>query len=668
MRKWRAVNKRSPPPGQANRTASSALKFLPASAAQSSLFCPLTPPPTAPIFRALLHNDTYQDIDMEHIRNIAIIAHVDHGKTTLVDQLLKQAGTFRANEARSSEIRIMDSMDLEREKGITIKAKNAAFKWHDYHVNIVDTPGHADFGGEVERIMKMIDGVLLVVDAYDGPQAQTKFVLRKALENGAKPIVVINKIDRENARPHKVLDMVFELFMELNATDLQLDFPVIYASARDGYAMKEIHEESSTMEPLFEAIIKHIPPPAKSDVQYFQMLISNLDYSDYLGRIAYGRIISGRVKVGDSVVRINKDGRRERAAVTALFGHVGLAKVELKNASEGDIIGLCGFEDAYIGETITDTEERMPIPFVDIDPPTITMKICINDGPLAGREGKLLTARQVRERLVRETRTNVSILFADTDIAGHFEIQARGEMQIAIIVEQMRREGFEILVSRPEVIYQHDEQGHVLEPLETLYVDVPNENLGDVLQSLAGRKADITHMEHNPHSVTVQAIVPTRGLIGFETDLVNATKGHGIMSHIFKEYGEHKGSIPTRNNGVLVAMEQGISTAYSLETIQERGRLFIGAQAEVYEGMIIGENARNDDMPVNPCRAKKLSNMRSTGDGKGVSLSPPLTMTLERSLEYIAPDEYVEVTPKSLRLRKKILDANGRKRAEQKVG
>ena len=605
---------------------------------------------------------------MEHIRNIAIIAHVDHGKTTLVDQLLKQAGTFRANEAKASEIRIMDSMDLEREKGITIKAKNAAFKWHDYHVNIVDTPGHADFGGEVERIMKMIDGVLLVVDAYDGPQAQTKFVLKKALENGAKPIVVINKIDRENARPHKVLDMVFELFMELNATDLQLDFPVIYASARDGYAMKEIHEASTTMEPLFEAIVKHIPAPAKSDVQYFQMLVSNLDYSDYLGRIAYGRIISGRVKVGDNVVHISKDGKRERANVTALFGHVGLAKVELKNASEGDIIGLCGFEDAFIGETITDSEERMPIPFVDIDPPTITMKICINDGPLAGREGKLLTARQVRERLVRETRTNVSILFADTDIAGHFEIQARGEMQIAIIVEQMRREGFEILVSRPEVIFQRDEDGTLLEPLETLYVDVPNENLGDVLQSLAGRKADITHMEHNPHSVTVQAVVPTRGLIGFETDLVNATKGHGIMSHIFKEYGEHKGDIPTRNNGVLVAMEQGISTAYSLETIQERGRLFIGAQAEVYEGMIIGENARNDDMPVNPCRAKKLSNMRSTGDGKGVSLSPPLTMTLERSLEYIAPDEYVEVTPKSLRLRKKILDANGRKRASAKIG
>ena len=605
---------------------------------------------------------------MEHIRNIAIIAHVDHGKTTLVDCLLKQAGTFRANEAKATEERIMDSMDLEREKGITIRAKNAAFRWHDYHINIVDTPGHADFGGEVERIMKMIDGVLLVVDAHDGPQAQTKFVLRKALENGAKPIVVINKIDRENARPHKVLDFIFDLFVELNATDLQLDFPVIYASAKQGYAMREIHEESTTMTPLYEAIVKHIPPPPPSDVPYFQFLVSNLDYSDYLGRISYGRIVSGRVKVGDTCVRIAKDGSRERANITAIFSHEGLAKVEVKHASAGDIIGICGFEDAFIGETITDTEERVALPFMDIDPPTITMKICINDGPLAGREGKLLTARQVRERLIRETRTNVSIIFADTDTAGHFEIQARGEMQIAILVEQMRREGFEILVSRPEVIYQRTDDGTLTEPFETLYVDVPNDSLGDILQSLAGRKADIVHMEHQPHSVTVQAVIPTRGLIGFETDLVNCTKGHGIMSHLFKEYGPYKGEIPTRNSGVLVAMEQGISTAYSLETIQERGRLFIGAQAEIYEGMIIGENARPDDMPVNPCRAKKLSNMRSTGDGKGISLSPPLVMTLERSLEYIAPDEYVEVTPKSLRLRKKILNASLRKRAAQVIG
>lgn len=600
---------------------------------------------------------------MENIRNIAIIAHVDHGKTTLVDQLLKQAGTFRANEAKASEERIMDSMDLEREKGITIKAKNAAFDWKEYHVNIVDTPGHADFGGEVERIMKMVDGVLLVVDAHDGPQAQTKFVLKKALANGAKPIVVINKIDRENARPHKVLDMVFELFLELGANDQQLDFPVVYASAKQGFAKNEVDQESSTMEPLYEAIVKHIPPPPKSDVDYFQMLVSNLDYSDYLGRIAYGRIISGSVKVGTPVVCIHKDGKREKKNVTALFGHRGLAKVEIQEASAGDIVGLTGFEDVFIGETLTDNEERPALTFVDIDPPTITMKICINDGPLAGREGKLLTARQVSERLIRETRTNVSIEVNDTDTAGHFQIKARGEMQIAIIVEQMRREGFELLVSRPEVIFQRDEQGNLLEPMESVYVDVPKDDLGTILQSLAGRKAEIINMDHQANSVTVDAVVPTRGLIGFETDLVNATKGHGIMSHLFKEYAPYKGEIPTRNNGVLISMENGTSMAYALDTIQERGRLFVGPQEEIYVGMIIGENARPDDMPVNPCKAKKLTNMRSTGDGKGISLTPPLKMSLERALEYIANDEYVEITPLSLRLRKKILDATARKRA-----
>jgi len=598
---------------------------------------------------------------MDKIRNIAIIAHVDHGKTTLVDQLLKQAGTFRANQ--KTEIRMMDSMDLEKEKGITIRAKNAAFRWNGYHVNIVDTPGHADFGGEVERIMKMVDGVLLVVDAYDGPQAQTKFVLRKAMENGLKPIVVINKIDRENARPHKVLDMVFELFLELNANDEQLDFPHIYASARDGYAKRELVDPSETMVPLYEAIAWHIPAPKASDAGFFQMLVSNLDYSDYLGRIAYGRIISGSVKVGQSIVCIHADGRKERGKVTALFGHEGLEKVQIEEAFSGDIIGLTGFEEVFIGETLTDTEDREALHFVDIDPPTIAMKICVNDSPLAGRDGKLLTARQIRDRLIKETRTNVSIMVSDTEIAGHFDVKARGEMQIAILVEQMRREGFEILVSRPEVIFKREEDGTLLEPLETLYVDVPTDNLGDILQSLASRKAEITNMEHKSHSVLVQATIPTRGLIGFETDLVNVTKGHGIASHLFKEYGAHKGDIPSRNNGVLVSMEGGTSMAYALDTIQERGRLFIGPQEEIYEGMIIGENARPDDMPVNPCKAKKLTNMRSQGDGKGISLQPPLVMSLERSLEYISPDEYVEVTPKSLRLRKKILDANARKRA-----
>jgi GTP-binding protein len=563
---------------------------------------------------------------------------------------------------------MMDSMDLEKEKGITIRAKNAAFRWNGYHVNIVDTPGHADFGGEVERIMKMVDGVLLVVDAHDGPQAQTKFVLRKAMENGLKPIVVINKIDRENARPHKVLDMVFELFIELNATDEQLDFPHIYASARDGYAKRELVDPSDTMVPLYEAIAWHIPAPKASDAGFFQMLVSNLDYSDYLGRIAYGRIISGAVKTGQNIVCIHKDGRKAKGKVTAIFGHEGLEKVQIEEALSGDIVGITGFEEVFIGETLTDSEDREALPFVDIDPPTIAMKICVNDSPLAGRDGKLLTARQIRDRLIRETRTNVSIIVNDTEIAGHFEVKARGEMQIAVLVEQMRREGFEILVSRPEVIFQRDEKDAILEPLETLYVDVPTDNLGDILQSLAGRKAEITNMEHKSHSVLVEAVIPTRGLIGFETDLVNVTKGHGIASHLFKEYGPHKGDIPSRNNGVLVSMEGGISMAYALDTIQERGRLFIGPQEEIYEGMIIGENARPDDMPVNPCKAKKLTNMRSQGDGKGISLQTPLVMSLERSLEYIAPDEYVEVTPKSLRLRKKILDANMRKRAGTKIG
>jgi GTP-binding protein len=588
---------------------------------------------------------------MDKIRNIAIIAHVDHGKTTLVDQLLRQSGTFRVNQ--KVEERVMDSMDLEREKGITIRAKNAAFKYKDYHINIVDTP---------------VDGVLLVVDSYDGPQAQTKFVLRKALQNNARPIVVINKIDRENARPHKVLDMVFDLFVELHANDQQLDFPVIYTSAKEGYAVREIHETNDNMEPLFEAIIKHIPPPPSAKETYFQMLVSNLDYSDYLGRLSFGRITSGRLSVGDSAVLIHKDGRRERTNITAIFGHQGLERIEIKHASAGDIVGLAGFEEVNIGETITDTEDRPALAFADIDPPTIQMNFVVNDSPLAGREGKFMTARHLKERLVRECRTNVSLQVEDTEVAGVFTVSARGEMQIAILVEQMRREGFELLVSRPEVIYHRNSQGDLLEPFETLYVDVPNENLGDILESLAGRKAEIVNMSHHISGVLVEVVIPTRGLIGFETDLVNLTRGLGSMSHLFKEYGLYKGDISSRQNGVLIAMESGGSTAYALNNVQERGRLFIGPQEEVYEGMIVGENARPDDLTVNPCKIKHLTNMRSQGDGKGIQLAPPLRMSLERALEYIAPDEYVEVTPKNLRLRKKILHSTARKRAASKVG
>ena len=606
---------------------------------------------------------------IEKIRNIAIIAHVDHGKTTLVDQLLRQSGTFRSNQAVVE--RVMDSMDLEREKGITIRAKNAAFQYKDYHVNIVDTPGHADFGGEVERILKMIDGVLLVVDSLDGPQAQTKFVLRKALEVGAKPIVVINKIDRDNARPHKVLDMIFELFLELHATDAQLDFPTIYASAKLGFATTEWkgHLDDETrnagMTALYDAIIQHIPAPVATLDKHFEMLVANLDYSDYLGRIAYGKIYGGKVSVGDKVACLHKDGTVDKATVTMLFSHAGLQKIEIKEASAGNIVGLTGIENVFIGETITDNETRSPIPFVDIDPPTIKMQFVVNDSPLAGREGKFLTARHIRDRLVRETRTNVSIQLADTDMAGVFEVSARGEMQIAILVEQMRREGFEVMVSRPEVIFHKDEQGNVLEPIETLYVETPTDKLGDILQSIANRKGEITNMNHHATTVSVEAVIPTRGLIGFETDLVNLTRGEGIMSHLFKEYGPKRGDITTRQNGVLVSMETGDATGFAINNIQERGRLFISPGDAIYAGMVVGENSRPDDMAVNPCKAKALTNMRSQGDGKGIQLDTPIKMSLERALEYIGGDEFVEATPTALRIRKKILDENKRRRSEK---
>jgi GTP-binding protein len=602
---------------------------------------------------------------MQDIRNIAIIAHVDHGKTTLVDQLLRQSGTFRANQ--KIQERVMDSMDLEREKGITIRAKNAAFQWNGYRINIVDTPGHADFGGEVERIMKMVDGVLLVVDAHDGPQAQTRFVLRKAFENHLKPIVVINKIDREHARPNEVLDLVFDLFVELKATNDQLDFPIVYASAKEGFAKRTLADQSTDMTPLFETIVESVPPPQTSKAPFFQMLVSNLDYSDYLGRIALGRIVSGKVSVGDSLVCLHRDGTPERATITAIFTYSGLEQIQIQEAAAGDIIGLTGFEEIRIGETLADSEDRQPLQFVDIDPPTIRMRILVNDSPFAGREGKFVTARHLKDRLTRETRTNVSLQVNDTDTAGAFEIHARGEMQIAILIEQMRREGFEVMVSRPEVIFHRDDLGNVLEPLENLYVDLPKDNLGDVLQSLANRKGDVTAVHHHGSRVSVEAVIPTRGLIGFETDLINLTRGEGLISHLFREYAPFKGEISGRGRGVLVSMESGTSTAYALNSIQERGHLFVGPQENIYEGMIVGENARPEDLPVNPCKAKHLTNMRSQGEGKGIQLETPLRMSVERALEYIDTDEYLEATPKSLRLRKQILDATARKRAANRA-
>jgi GTP-binding protein len=600
---------------------------------------------------------------MEHIRNIAIIAHVDHGKTTLVDCLLKQSGTFRANQHESGEERLMDSMDLEKEKGITIRAKNAAFKYKDFHVNIVDTPGHADFGGEVERILNMIDGVLLVVDSVDGPQAQTRFVLRKALEAGAKPIVVINKIDREHATPHKVLDAVFELFVALHATDEQLDFPVVYCSAKLGFAKLDIKEETTTMDPLFDAIIKHIPPPRAHAGTDLKLLVANLDYSDYLGRIAFGKILCGKIKVGDPLVCIHGSGAKTKGKCTMLFHFQGMQRIEIQEAHAGDIVGVTGFEDVFIGETITNSEAAIPIPFVPIDPPTIQMQFAVNDGPLAGQDGKLVTARHIWDRLVKEIRTNVALRIKQTDDAKIFDVAGRGEMQIAILVEQMRREGYEVLVSRPEVLYRKDKDGNLLEPLEKLFVEVPKEAMGDVMQNLANRRGEITNMNHIGDTVSIEATIPTRGLIGFETDLVNQTRGLGVMSHLFHEYGPDRGEIAARKNGSLVSMESGEAMAYALNMVQERGRLMVEPGDQIYAGMIVGENARENDIPVNPCKAKRLTNMRSQGDGKGIQLAAPFKMSLERALEYISADEYVEATPKNLRLRKKELDETKRKRS-----
>jgi GTP-binding protein len=596
----------------------------------------------------------------DKFRNIGIIAHVDHGKTTLVDKLLREGGVYRANQAM--EERAMDSMDLEKEKGITIKAKNASVHWGGHTINIVDTPGHADFGGEVERILGMVDGVLLLVDAFDGPQAQTRFVLKKALTHGLKVIVVINKIDREHANPHKVHDQILELLLELNATEEQFGAPFIYASARDGYALRQLGDKPDGMTPLYETIVKHVPPPKADPNAPFQMLVSNLDWSDYVGRIAIGKITGGTVNIGDSIVCIHKNGKRERAVITKVWEFSGLKSGEIVNGEAGNIVGISGFEELSIGETLCDSEEREPVPFAELDPPTIQMQFAVNDGPLAGRDGKFVTARHIRERLYKEIRTNISLQVQDTDAAYMFLVSGRGEMQIAVLVEQMRREGYEVLVSRPEVILKR-EDGKTLEPFETLWIEVPNECLGDVMQNLASRKAEIVNMQHHPHGVGLECSIPTRGLIGLETDMVNLTSGRGVMSHMFKCYAPYSGEILTRLTGTLVSMETGIATAWALNNIQERGRLFVGPQEEVYEGMIIGENPRAEDMPVNPTKTKHLTNMRSQGDGKGIQLEPPSKMSLERSLEYIAQDEYVEATPKNLRLRKRILNATQRKRA-----
>ncbi len=602
--------------------------------------------------------------DIQNIRNIAIIAHVDHGKTTLVDCMLNQSGLFRENQ--HVEERMMDSMDLEREKGITIRAKNASIRYKDTFINLIDTPGHADFGGEVERVMGMIDGVLLVVDAAEGPQAQTRFVLRKALEAGAKPLVVINKIDREFAKPDKVLDQVFDLFISLDATDEQLDFPVIYASAKQGITKKELDDEADSVEALFEMIVDKIDPPKADPNREFRMLVSNLDYSEYLGRIALGKIMGGKVAVGDSVVCLRGDGSKVKFKVSAVFHFEGMQRIKIDGAGAGDIIGLAGTEEVFIGETLTDSEEREPVPFIPIDPPTISMFFAVNDSPLAGLDGNLMTARHIRERLDREIRTNVSLQVEPTDAPNIFKVNGRGEMHIAVLVEQMRREGFEMLISRPEVIMKRDENDKVLETIERFFIEAPNDRVGDVMQLLAARKGDIENMDHHGDMVTLEGLIPMRGLIGFESDLVNLTRGMGVLTHLYHGYSPFKGEIISRRNGALVSMENGETTSYALNLIQERGRTLVGPGEKVYEGMIVGENARESDLEVNPVRTKKLTNMRSSGDGKGIILEPPMKLALEQALEYINDDEYVEVTPNKFRLRKKILCPHERKRSAQR--
>ncbi len=599
------------------------------------------------------------------IRNLAIIAHVDHGKTTLVDQLLKAGGTYRENQEQQE--RAMDSMDLEREKGITIKAKNTSIHWEGYTINIVDTPGHADFGAEVERVMKMVDGVLLVVDAAGGPQAQTRFVLRKAMQQGLKPIVVINKIDRPLADPMKVHDQVLELFLDLDADEEQFNAPFVYGSARDGYFVDHIDDEKADCVPLLKKIVAHIPEPKADPDAPFSMLVSNIEWDDYVGRVAVGKVLGGSVKKGDTIWLLRKDGTKQQSKVMKTFSYSGLATHDSEGSSAGGIVGVAaGIENIDIGETLAGTPDMEALPFVDIDPPTVSMQFSINDGPLAGKEGKHVTSRAIRERLMRELKTNISVTVEDTDQAGVFDVSARGAMQIAVLVEQMRREGYEVLVSRPVVIYRRDEGGQVLEPFETLYVEAPGDYTQGILKILMNRKGVMEHMDTEPSGRTfIQAVIPTRGLIGFETELVNLTSGHGIMSHLFKEYAPHAGEIVNRTTGTLVSMDKGEATTYALQMLEERGILFVGPGDAVYEGMLVGENPRVGDLPVNPVKEKHLDNMRSSGKDKTSKLTPPLRFSLERAIEYIDADELVEATPQNIRLRKRILDANARKRASK---
>ncbi|GKS12489.1 GTP-binding protein TypA/BipA [Paenibacillus chitinolyticus] len=600
----------------------------------------------------------------EKIRNIAIIAHVDHGKTTLVDKLLQQSGTFRENEAVQE--RAMDSGDLERERGITILAKNTAINYKDHLINIMDTPGHADFGGEVERIMKMVDGVLLVVDAFEGTMPQTKFVLRKALEQNLTPVVVVNKIDRPNARPLEVIDEVLDLFIELGANDDQLEFPVVYASALQGTSSLESDSQGENMLALYETIVSHIPHPTESVDEPLQFLVTLMDFNEYLGRIGIGRVNRGIIKQGQSVAVMTREGGMKQARIEKLFGFQGLKRVEIEQAGAGDIIAISGIKDINIGETIADPANPEALPVLKIDEPTLQMTFIVNNSPFAGREGKWVTSRKLRERLFNELETDVSLRVEETDSPDMFIVSGRGELHLGILIENMRREGFELQVSKPEVIIRQID-GQKMEPIERLLIDVPEDSMGAVMESLGTRKAEMVNMvNHGNGNVRLEFLIPARGLIGYRTNFLTLTRGYGIMNHAFDSYGPYAGAgVGGRHEGVLVSMENGVATTYGLMSIEDRGTLFVTPATEVYEGMIVGEHTRDNDIVVNICKEKQLNNIRSAGKDDTVKLKVPRIYSLEQALEYLNDDEYCEITPKSIRLRKKILNKNERERAEK---
>ena len=596
-----------------------------------------------------------------NIRNIAIIAHVDHGKTTLVDALLRQSNIFRDNE--QVQERVMDSNDQEKERGITILAKNTSVMHGDIKINIVDTPGHADFGGEVERVLKTVDGVLLLVDAFEGAMPQTREVLKKSLALGLKPIVVINKIDRPGANPEKVVDQVIELFIELNATDEQLDFPVVYASAKNGIAKMDLADETQNLDCLFETIINTIQAPNCDEEGPAQMLVSNIDYDDYVGRIAVGRVERGTIKLGMPVSICGKEDKITQGRIAKVYTHVGLNKVEVEEGKAGDIIELAGIPEINIGDTICDFNHPEKIPFVDIDEPTVSMTFSVNNGPFAGKEGQYITSRHIRDRLFKELDKNVSLRVKETDSPDSFEVSGRGELHLSVLIETMRREGFELLVSRPKVIFKEID-GVKCEPIELLVVNVPDDCVGNVIEKLGRRKAEMVNMEPAEEWHTkVEFKIPARGLIGYRTEFLTDTKGEGTMNHIFDSYEPYKGDIQARVRGTIVAFEAGKSITYGLYNAQDKGDLFIGPGVDVYEGMIVGLNSRGEDLAINVCKEKHLTNTRASGSDDALRLVPPIQMSLEKAIEFIQDDELVEVTPKSIRLRKKILDSKERERA-----